>query len=350
MNNDIRKILEAGVQAPSGSNSQPWKFIVKGNQISVMGIPEKDHLVLNYRNRGTWVANGAVIENIFIAASNFGYKTDIKIFPDATNPNLVAIITLEKSNPIKESLYDSISLRVTNRKPYKLTPLGSKTKEQLFNEAKKFQGVEFKIIEDPKIIKEIGKAISINEIVMLENKKLHKLFFDEIIWSEEDSKKRGYGFYVKTMELKVHQQLVLHILKYWPIMNLFNKIGFAKYIAEDNLKMYSSAPALGVIIVENNDKDFVMAGRLLERIWLKVTEMKLSLHLMTGIFFFWQRIMAGDVGGFSDYHIELIKKAYKEVSLLCGVNKGIIALVFRLGEGGKPSALSFKRSPSISYN
>ena len=36
---DIKKILEIAANAPSGSNSQPWKFKVKDNQI-LQGLGE----------------------------------------------------------------------------------------------------------------------------------------------------------------------------------------------------------------------------------------------------------------------------------------------------------------------
>ena len=101
MSEDIQKILEAGCRAPSGSNSQPWRFMVKDNQISIFALPEKDHPILNFRHRGTWVAHGALLENILITSSHLGYKTDVKLFPDKDYPKFIAKI---KSKPLsKES-------------------------------------------------------------------------------------------------------------------------------------------------------------------------------------------------------------------------------------------------------
>ena len=74
MEEDIKKILEISVNAPSGSNSQPWCFEVKNNKVNIIMLPEKDHPILNYHNRGTLIAIGALIENIIITASSLGIK------------------------------------------------------------------------------------------------------------------------------------------------------------------------------------------------------------------------------------------------------------------------------------
>src|SRR3989344_1888875 len=123
MKEDIQKILEAAVNAPSGSNSQPWRFEVSGSEIKVIALPEKDHPILNYRNRGTLIAHGALIENISITSSVLGYKANVNLFPDTSNPKLIARIGLEQNSPSSNPLYKCIPLRSTNRKPYKRTPI-----------------------------------------------------------------------------------------------------------------------------------------------------------------------------------------------------------------------------------
>ena len=70
-------------------------------------------------------------------------------------------------------------------------------------------GADVKFIEERVSIEVLAKASSANEIVMLENRDLHKLFFEEIVWSAEAEKKRGGGLYVKTMELKPPEQFAL---------------------------------------------------------------------------------------------------------------------------------------------
>ncbi len=347
MSEDIQKILEAGCRAPSGSNSQPWKFTVDGNQISIFALPEKDHPILNFRHRGTWLAHGALIENILIASSHLGYKTDIKLFPDKNNQKFIAKIILEKTSPKNEPLYPAIWDRAINRKPYKNTPLTMGQKENLLNGANEIAGNEIKIIEESNHLKTLGWAVSVNEIVMLENKALHKLFFEEIVWTKEEEEKKKTGMYLKTLELKPPQEFGLRLASFWPVMNILNKAGMARTIAKQNADIYSQCALMGIILAEDRDRDFITVGRMIERIWLNATAMGLSLHLISGIFFFWQRIMAGQTKEFSEEHIKIIKKAYDTAAEIFDVKQNIISLLFRVGDGGSPSALSSRRPPVI---
>ena len=347
MDEDIRKILEAGCQAPSGGNSQPWRFRVRDTQIDVFALPEKDHPILNFRNRGTWVAHGALIENILIASSHLGYKAKFDLFPDKNNQKLTVRFYLEKTTPREEPLYKAIWLRSTNRKPYRTNLLSQEQKSALLNAVKEIKGGEVKFIEEREKLKELGWAGSVNEIVMFENRALHKLVFDEIVWTKEEEQKKRKGLYVKTLELKPPQELGLRLFRFWPIMNVLNKSGLARIIAKENAGAYSSCALIGAIIVENRDEAFLTAGRIMERIWLQATEMKLSLHLITGVLFLWQRIRVGEAKKFSKKHINLINNAYKAMAQIFGKPRGIIALLFRIGDGDEPSARSSKLKPVI---
>ncbi len=350
MKETIREILEKSVYAPSGSNSQPWKFRVHDNYIYVYALPEKDHPVLNFRNRGTWVAHGALIENIAIASREFGYKANIAIFPDKKEPNLTAKIRLEKTAISKDPLFSSMRLRTTNRKPYESAPLTSEQRAEFLSVSDGRGPCGIKLIDDRDKLKALGEAMSVNEVVMLDNQLLHKLFFNELVWSEKEEKEKGTGLYLKTMELKLPQQFALRIFRHWPAMNLLNKVGLAKSIASDNAKGYTSASAIGAILVENNDQAFVEAGRAMERLWLKATGMGLSFHLVTGVLFLWQGITAGEDNGLSREHMELIKSAYQKMATIYEVrDDSIIALLFRLGYGDKPTARSSKLLPDIVF-
>ena len=347
----IQKILEVAVHAPSGSNSQPWRFEVKDNQIDVIALPEKDHPILNFRNRGTWVAHGALIENIVIAASHFGYKTGLKIFPDrSANPNLTARIFLEKMSPRDEPLYSVISLRTTNRKSYELTPLTPKQKAELIRSVEEIGGgIELKLVEDRGKIKVLGEAGAANEIVTLENETLHKLFFNEIVWTREEEQERKKGLYLKTMELKPPQAAMLKLFRSWKIMSFFNRLKFARAIAKGNAKNYASTPLMGAIIVDDRDENFITAGRLMERLWLKATSWNLSFHIITGVLFFHQVIESGKKDQFSEAQIQIVENAYRNTAEIFGAGGKLIAIMFRMGKDGEPSARSIKSKPDVVF-
>ena len=312
-----------------------------------MGFPEKDHPILNFRNRGTWIAHGALIENINIAATAFGYEAQIQVFPNGENTGITGRINFKKTEKPKDELFDSILLRATNRKPYKDKILTVKQKREFLISAQEINpNCDIRITEDKLAKNILGSAVSVNEVVMLENEKLHQLFFDEIVWTKEEESKKQKGLYLKTMELGFPQRTALRLFKHWSIMKIANKFGVAKKIANDNAKTYSASSIMGIIIVDDTDKGFIDAGRIIERLWLKATNEKLEFHLITGVMFFYQRVMS-DPKGFSPVHIELIKKTYNQIKEVFKVEKGVIAGLFRIGEDGKPTARSIKSPPEF---
>jgi len=83
---DIKKILEAAVHAPSGENCQPWRFEIRDGEIRIFNLPERDQSLYNYGQMASYVAHGALIENILIASSAFGYRARTNLFPQENDP------------------------------------------------------------------------------------------------------------------------------------------------------------------------------------------------------------------------------------------------------------------------
>jgi hypothetical protein len=194
----LKKILNAACQAPSGGNSQPWHFELFDQGINVIAEPEKDNKILNYHNRGSWIANGAVIENIAIASTHLGYKTEIQLFPESKRPNLVATIKLRATAPQNEQLYESIFRRRTNRRAYEENSLLTTQKSAILKSSERFVG-ELRLIEDKENIKALADASSIGDLLMFENKELHNLFFQELIWTKKEENRKKAGLYIKTL-------------------------------------------------------------------------------------------------------------------------------------------------------
>lgn len=341
MKEDIRKILDSAILAPSGENCQPWKFIVNETTIKLYNVPEKDQSIYNWKQTGSFLANGAVIENIVIASSALGYKADLNLFPDNGDENFVAEINFSKTSPQKEELYQYIPLRVTNRKPYKDIPLTLQQIEEITSVASELSYGNVLLIQDKASREILGEAGSSNEKVMLNNKHLHQFFFDHISWNKEEDDEKKEGFFIDTLELPPPIKAIFRAFKNWRFMSLLNKLGFYKMIAKQNAKAYSSAPVIGILIAEGNTlKDYVMSGRVVQRIWLKITKEGLYLHPLAGQLYTWLTISAGETGNLSIEQIETIKAAYGNIEKVFDVKGKNISFMFRVGQADAPSAKS----------
>jgi len=180
---------------------------------------------------------------------------------------------------------------------------------------------------------------------------LHDFFYEHILWKEEDQDKAG-GFYIKTLEFLPHQLKGVKLFKNWLILKILNKIGkVSRIIAKENAEKYANSGALAVVVAKGNSReDFINAGRTAERVWLKATELGLSVHPCTGVIYFMERIKGGgDVGVFSQNHLETIKIAYSDIERTFGVEGKTIPMLFRIGYADEPSARSMRMKPNILF-
>jgi nitroreductase len=343
----IKKILDLSVHAPSGDNSQPWRFEVKNNVISIINLPDRDLPFYNFRQNGSYVAHGGLIENINIVASSLGLTTDISTFPDHTNPNVTARILLNEGETHENALENYITKRATNRKIYKNASLTENERSEILSVGN-MNGGKVKIIETDKEKNLIGKAMSMNEIVALESKRLHNEFFGHIAWSEKEEKQNKTGLYIKTLEFPKLVEFIFRQLRHWPITRFLNIFGFARGVAKSNAKIYSSGAALGVVITPSNSKEsYIMAGRIMQKIWLTATKLGLAIQPITGALFLMQRIISDETYDLSNKHILIIRDAYDAVKKVFGVDSGNVAMLFRIGHADPPSAYSSKLPPNI---
>ncbi|MBI2021153.1 nitroreductase family protein [Candidatus Giovannonibacteria bacterium] len=343
----INNIIKAAVRAPSGDNSQPWRFSLKNdNTLLVFNIPDKDNPVFNFRQRGSYVAHGALIENISIAAEKYGYLAQVLLFPNNIDPNLVAEISFSSITPKENSLYSYIFTRTTNRKPYTNAKLNDEQKNILIEIANKF-GVKFILVEDKIKCETLARAVSLAERIILEHRALHKYFFNHIRWTEEEELRERSGLYIKTFEISLPQLIIFKILRFWSVSRILNTIGLSKFIAKENSKIYSSCAAFGAIITDDKNQDFITAGRAFERMWLENTKMGLSTHPFAGVIYLAQRVFSGDTTTLSKKHNNAIKKAFSEIQSALDIKSDTVSMLFRIGQDGEPSARSSRLNPDI---
>lgn len=339
---NINKILESAILAPSGDNCQPWRLMIKDNQVSILNLPEKDKSLFNFRQRASLIAHGALIENIMIASSPLGYNARLKTFPDAINPNLIASIELEKSDAVEEPLYPYIPQRATNRKSYKPIDLADEQKLTLLNVPKFLGTGELKLLdgEDKRIL---AKAIGINDRLVFGNRYLHEFLFEHIRWTEEEAVNTRDGLYIKTLELSAQQEIGFRLLKKWGLVKTLNKLGLLEVIARQAEKLFLSAAAAGAVVVDgNSSEDFLAGGRLVQRIWLEATRMGLSFQPMTGITFLIQRVLDREAEGLSEKEVKLLMDAYEMIRSILRIKNETIVMIFRIGISDPPTARSLR--------
>lgn len=71
---DYLKIIEYAIKAPSGHNTQPWKFKLMDNSIEIHPDFDCSLPVVDSNHRELYISLGCAAENLCLAANESGYK------------------------------------------------------------------------------------------------------------------------------------------------------------------------------------------------------------------------------------------------------------------------------------
>ncbi|MBI5405737.1 hypothetical protein HY972_01755 [Candidatus Kaiserbacteria bacterium] len=345
----IRSVLDTAVWAPSGDNSQPWFFVLRGNTVRVHLEPDRDNPILNFKLSGTYIAHGALIENIVLAAPLSGLVASVQFLPDPANPHCTAEITFRETSVPIDPLASSIRNRHTNRKVYENRPLDPETLSAFSETVRPIKDPQLFLVKNRAAIHAIAGASAIMEQVALETPKLRELFTGDILWTAEENRSGKQGLHIDTMELPPPARFLMRRLSNPTIANLVNAIGFPKIARLTNTKLYASAPTMGLITIpEESPAAYLAAGRAFERVWLEATRRELAFHPVTGVLFLARSVQQGTTRGLLPRHFKSILEANAEIKKQFGAGKkNTPAMLFRTGYAEPPTARSYRRVPDI---
>ncbi len=129
----LLRILERARWAPSGDNTQPWRFeIVADEHLLVHGFDTRDHVVYDLDGHSSQLAVGALLETIAIAAKEEGLGCQIERRPDAPETHLLIDVRFDRRQElVPDHLAPFIEKRVVQRRPMSTRPLTVEQKERL---------------------------------------------------------------------------------------------------------------------------------------------------------------------------------------------------------------------------
>ncbi len=113
---DFLKIIEHATKAPSGHNTQPWKFKILENAIEVYPDFSQELPVVDSDHRELYISLGCAVCNMRLAALQYGYAYTTQIIEEKKQTSIK--INLEKTQTTKDTLFEQIEKRQTNRSMY----------------------------------------------------------------------------------------------------------------------------------------------------------------------------------------------------------------------------------------
>jgi molybdopterin/thiamine biosynthesis adenylyltransferase len=339
---DVEQILELARWAPSGDNSQPWRFLVtsQASAILYVDIQGPDQNIYDYNNgEPSWLSTGFLLESIRIAASRFGrnltwtHQIDEK-GAHAITLNLALDVTIEE-----DVLLPYLSIRSVDRRCYKTTPLTGAQKNAL--EAS--LGHDLDVIwfetmpERLKMARLNARATDIR-LRLKASWKVHNKILD---WKKRFSPD---GVPVTAIGLdRLTLTLMRRVLKSWPKTDFMNRYLGGTIIPRiqlDLLPGLSCGAHFTINYKEGSGADDLLrtlrTGMALQRFWLTATQAGLALQPSLAPLCFASHHQTGRANSFND---GLKVRVIRLVSLLrplAGKATQMPVFLGRIGSPGKP--------------
>src|SRR5215472_4486880 len=123
-----RLVVEAAVNAPSVSNTQPWWFAAAGEEISVHADVERRLPAADPDGREMMISCGAALFTARLALRSLGYVPETQVLPDPADPTLVALLSWPRRAAVTEyerRMLGQVRRRRTHRGGFDPVPVSS---------------------------------------------------------------------------------------------------------------------------------------------------------------------------------------------------------------------------------
>lgn len=331
----LRYLVMAGIQAPSGDNAQPWKFSITNNQVSVLIDSDADHSFFNVNQIASIISCGAAIENIKVASSLFGVEPEIELADDESR--IGARIHFNPMGHVqKDPLHEFIWKRHTNRTMFRQEPFSKLNLNFLDDVISCFPGAELHVATQKEDIKKLAKIVYTIDRIRTEHRSLHEHLMKMIRFYPGEAEKTGDGLPLKNLQAGPAGEVFLKLSKPWAVMNVLNKVGIGRMVAFHSYQGIINSSAAMLLTVEGRgNKDFLLGGRALERVWLELTRLGYHVQPMTAITLFFMRLFLNQGQGFMQKHkglLNTVKDDYFKIFQGVDIENSQVVL-FRVGHG-----------------
>ena len=88
----LKFLLKYAVLAPSGPNTQPWKFSINDDQVSLIADFTRSLPSVDPTDRTLYISHGCLLTNLLVAAEHFGFGYNLKCLPEGLSGDRTAAV------------------------------------------------------------------------------------------------------------------------------------------------------------------------------------------------------------------------------------------------------------------
>jgi len=277
-------VAEAANRAPSGGNVQPWTIDAYADRVAIRLAPEHTS-ALDVDFRGSAVAVGAALFNARVAAAAHGRLGQVTVAEHATGSPLSATVRLgDDTDAQLAGLYESMALRVTNRRPGHPVPVPLDTVVAL-TDAARLEGARLHLLAERDQLDCAANLLGAADRTRYLTPRLHAEMMGELRWPGDPDPDTGID--IQTLELDDGEQAVLGILRRADVMAHLAQWNAGAALGDLTRDRVAAASALAVITVTGSRlSDYARGGSAAESVWIHAQQRGLAVQPMSPVFLY----------------------------------------------------------------
>ncbi|ETX00407.1 MAG: hypothetical protein ETSY2_39145, partial [Candidatus Entotheonella gemina] len=351
LRSDLEILIKSAAQAPSGGNAQPWLWHYHEQKGIFQFVDQSQQTpLLDCAFIASLIGHGAASENLVLAAKSKGIDLKAVFHGQELSQDNHLIAHYEgcdaaSAHPFPE-LAQQIASRITNRKNGDRTVLPASTLEWLQQVGETVEDCTLHFITDENKLDEFAQMFAQIEMARITDTQGHEDFMHEIRWSEQEEKEKGDGVNIWSLDIDDSDYVGMLACKQLGALQMLREWGKGTKLTRLFRKTIDSCSALGVICLPGtSNEDFFKAGRALQRVWLKATELGLAFQPqspMTLLFYHIANIKNSTMDVQTRQTVQAVQKKYAQVFDMIGTKQGLF--VFRLSSTEKKGVPSCRRT------
>lgn len=259
---DIKTIIRYALMAPSGHNTQPWKFKTEGHFIKLLPDFSKTLPVADADQHELFISIGCALENLVIAGKQFGYNSNI-MYDMTDGAEEILIHLFEDGLTSCDRLFESIPERHVNRSNYLNVEIPEEVLQQLLKTSTS-DDVSVLMITNNELKHRVARLLKKAAYLQFNRKEYKKEVLTWIRFNEKAAKEHKDGLRSASMgSPEIHPAIGTFFFNYFATPG-----GEAKKAG----LLADQSPVLVVFTAkENSKRNWIDLGRSFERFTLATT-------------------------------------------------------------------------------
>jgi hypothetical protein len=184
----LQELVRCATLAANGHNTQPWKFGLSADRISIRPDPARRTPAVDPDDHHVWTSLGCATENLVIAAAALGRHAAVTLDGQTVQ------VALEAAAPVPSPLVDAIFQRQCSRASYDAQPLSNEDLNALQGAADR-AGVQLLLLTDRAKIEGVTEAVTRGNSAQMRDAAFVQELKDWIRFNASQALATGDGLY-----------------------------------------------------------------------------------------------------------------------------------------------------------